>query len=343
MGVAIGVDSHKSSLAASALDELGRVVGVREFPNDARGHDALLRWSKAHRDRVIGIEGAGSYGAGLARHLIDAGEVVYEVPAFLTHRERKHNPSKGKSDPSDAVAIARVAARGEGLSSPRRTDVFVDLKLLSDHRDQLVRARTRLINRTHTDLVISHPGYEKRIPKLNSKKNQAAALTLLRSDRSVRAGLIRDRIGEIRRLSKKIADVEKQIAGKVTESGTTLTTLQGIGFLIAAKILGEVGEPARIRSKGAFAMLTGTAPIEASSGATKRHRLNRGGNRQLNYALHMMARARLRHHADTKAYVARRQIEGKSEKEAVRCLKRHLSNLVFRQLVADVRGLLRAA
>jgi transposase len=344
MGVAIGVDSHKSSLAAAALDELGRVVGVREFPNDAPGHDDLLRWSKAQDcDRIVGIEGAGSYGAGLARHLIGADENVYEVPAFLSHRERKRNPSKGKSDPSDAVAIARVTARGEGLSSPRRTDVFVDLKLLTDHRDQLVRARTRQINRTHTDLVISHPGYEKRIPKLNSMKNQAGALALLRGDRSVRAGLIRDRIREIRRLSKKIADVEKQIAGKVSESGTTLTALQGIGFVIAAKILGEVGDPARIRSKGAFAMLTGTAPLEASSGATKRHRLNRGGNRQLNYALHMMARARLRHDTDTKAYVARRQMEGKSEKEAVRCLKRHLSNLVFRQLVADLRGLPQAA
>jgi transposase len=130
--------------------------------------------------------------------------------------------------------------------------VFVDLKLLSDHRDQLVRARTRLINRTHTDLVISHSGYEKRTPKLNSKKNQGAALTLLRPDRSVRAGLIQERIGEIRRLSKKVADVEKQIAGKVKESSTTLTALQGIGFVLAAKILGEVGDPARIRSKGAF-------------------------------------------------------------------------------------------
>lgn len=344
MGVTIGVDSHKSSLATAMLDELGRVVSVMEFPNDPRGHHALLRWSKAQAsDRVIGIEGAGSYGAGLARHLIEANENVYEVPAFLTHRERKRKPSKGKSDLSDAVAIARVTARGEGLSSPQRVDVFVDLKLLSDHRDQLVRARTRVINRTHTDLVISHPGYDKKIPKLNSKKSQAATLMLLRGDHSVRAELVRDRIGEIRRLSKKIGDVETQIVGKVKESGTTLTALQGIGFVIAAKILGEVGEPARIRSKGAFAMLTGTAPLEASSGVTKRHRLNRGGNRQLNYALHMMARARLRHHADSKAYVARRRMEGKSENEAVRCLKRQLSNVVFRQLAADARALSEAA
>lgn len=159
----------------------------------------------------------------------------------------------------------------------------------------------------------------------------------------MRAGLIRDRIAEVRRLSEKIADVEKQIAGKVKESGTNLTALQGIGFVVAAKILGEVGDPVRLRSKGAFAMLTGTAPLETSSGATKRHRLNRGGNRQLNYALHMMARARLRHDDDTKAYVARRKLEGKSDKEATRCLKRHLSNVVFRQLIADVRTVPEAA
>jgi hypothetical protein len=172
-------------------------------------------------------------------------------------------------------------------------------------------------------------------PKLNSKKNQAAALTLGRGDRSMRANLIRDRIGEIRRLNQKVADVDGQIAGKVKESGTTLTSLPGVGFVLAAKILGEVGDPFRIHSQGAFAMLTGTAPIEASSGATKRHRLNPGGNRQLNHALHMMARARLRHDDDTNIYVARRQTEGKSAKEAVRCLKRHLSNVIFRQPVAD--------
>lgn len=166
----------RARFAAAALDELGRVVGAREFPNDDAGHRRLLEWAAVHgEDRVIGVEGGGSYGAGLARHLLDAGEDVYEVPAFLSYRERKRNPSRGKSDPADAVAIARVAARGEGLCSVRRSEIFVELKLLSDHRDQLVRARTRLINRTHKDLVISHPGYETQIPKLNSKKSQAAA------------------------------------------------------------------------------------------------------------------------------------------------------------------------
>ncbi|MGH2778674.1 MAG: transposase, partial [Actinomycetota bacterium] len=222
-----------------------------------------------------------------------------------------------------------------GLSSPKRTESFQDLKLLSDHRDQLVRARTQLINRTHKNLVVSHPGYENRVPKLNSKKNLRITVAMLRSDRSVRADLIRDRIGEIRRLNDKIALVEKQLASKVVYSGTSLTQLHGIGFIAAAKILGEVGDLRRLRSKASFAMLSGTAPLEASSGRTKRHRLNRGGNRQLNYALHMMAIARRRGDSDTKIYMARLGAAGKSNKEAMRCLKRQLSNVVFRQLIAE--------
>jgi transposase len=339
MGVAIGVDSHKSSLAVGILDEMSRTVGVREFTNDGAGHDSLIDWVDDHGpERVIGIEGSGSYGAALARRLLQAGDDVREVPAFMSHRERKKNPSRGKSDVNDAIAIAQVVARGEGLSSPQREVIYDDLKLLSDHRDQLVRARTQVINRVHKDLVVSHPGYEKRVPKLKSKKNLKAAMALLRGDQSVRAELIRDRIEEIRRLDDKITGIEKQIAVKVTESGTTLTQLRGIKFIVAAKILGEIGDLARLRSKGSFAMLTGTAPLEASSGRTKRHRLNRGGNRQLNYALYMMALARCRRDEITKAYMARLRMEGKSDREAMRCLKRHLSNVVFRQLIVDLRA-----
>ena len=337
MGVAIGVDSHKGTLAVAVLDNIGRAVGLGEFTNDARSHELLISWIAQYgSDRVIGIEGSGNYGAGLARRLLERDEDVREVPAFLSHRERRKNPSRGKSDVNDAVAIARVVARGDDLSSPRRTETFQDLKLLSDHRDQLVRTRTQLMNRTHKNLIISHPGYENRIPKLSSKKNLRAAMSLLRSDRSVRAELIRDRVAEIRRLNEKIVALEKQMAAKVKASGTSLTQLRGIRFIVAAKILGEVGDPSRLRSKGSFAMLTGTAPLEASSGRTKRHRLNRAGNRQLNYALHTMALARCRGDGDTKAYMARLRGEGKSHKEALRCLKRHLSNVVFRQLIADL-------
>jgi transposase len=134
MGMVSGVDSHKSSLAVGVIDALGRVPEAREFPNDERGHGSLLTWIDEHgMERSIGIEGSASYGAGLARRLIERNERVFEVPAFMSHRERKKPPARGKSDPDDAIAIARVVARGEGLSSPARTDVLADLKLLSDH------------------------------------------------------------------------------------------------------------------------------------------------------------------------------------------------------------------
>ncbi|MGH2825903.1 MAG: IS110 family transposase [Actinomycetota bacterium] len=339
MGVTVGIDSHKSSLAVAVLDDLGHLLGVREFANNPKDHGKLRRWIKAHGAvHVIGVEGSGNYGARLTQHLLESGEVVREVPAFLSHRERKKSPARGKSDPQDAVAIARVAARGDGLSSPHRSEALQDLKLLSDHRDQLVRTRTQLINRTHKNLVVAHPGYERRLPKLTAKKNLQATLELLRGDRSVRADLIRDRVAEIRRLNERIALVEKQIASKVSESGTGLTQLLGIGFISAAKILGEVGDLGRLRSKATFAMFTGTAPLEASSGRTKRHRLNRGGNRQLNYALHMMAIARCRGDLDTKLYMERQRAGGKSDREAMRCLKRQLSNVVFRTLLSESRG-----
>ena len=148
MGVAIGIDSHKSSLAVAVLDELERAVGIREFTNNLQGHESLKRWIGEYgSDRVIGVEGSGNYGARLYRHLLESGEDVREVPAFLSHRERKKSPSRGKSDAQDAVAIARVVARGDSLSATAAHRVPPGPEPLSDHRDQLVRARTQLINR----------------------------------------------------------------------------------------------------------------------------------------------------------------------------------------------------
>ena len=333
------MDSHKRSLAAAAVDELGRVLGTKEFPNDPGGHRALLEWARGHGEpRMIGVEGSGTYGAGLVRVLASAGEEVREVPAILTWKERRRKGSQGKSDPVDAVAIARVVARGEDLPSPRRVEVLRDLKLLSDYRDQLVRSRTQLANRVHQDLVVLHPGYERRAPSLVRAKHLSTAASLVRGDPSVRAALVRRRIGELRRLGREIATTRAQIEMKLGQSGTTLTEVPGIGAVIAAKILGEVGDVGRIRSKGAFAKMAGTAPLAASSGMTIRHRLNRGGNRQLNFALHYMALARYRTDEETKAYIERRRAEGKTFKEAMRCLKRHLSNVVYRRMIADWRA-----
>jgi transposase len=343
MEVAIGIDTHKGSLAAASVDTLGRVLGVREFANDPTGHRSLLRWVKDQgQPRTIGIEGSLSYGSAAARALLAHGEDVREVAPSLTHLERRRR-SKGKSDPVDAVAIARVVVADETLPSARRTALLADLKLLVDYRDQLVRARTQVANRVHANLVVIRPGYEQVVPNLRAKRHVTKARSLISRDRSVQAELLRRRLGEILRLEAEIAEADRRLVDKLDEADTTLTQIPGVGPFIAAKILGEVGEISRIRSKSSFAMLSRTAPLIASSGQTHRHRLNRRGNRQLNWALHYVALVQARSTPEAKAYLARQREAGKSHKEAMRCLKRHLSNVVYRHLLIDARRLEQAA
>lgn len=333
--VAIGIDSHKGSLAAAAVDELGRVVGVTEVTNDHLGHRELLRWRATLKGEVrIGIECSGSYGNSVARVLVGAGEDVYEVPSNLSHREARRQ-NRGKSDTIDAVAIARVVARGDALPRPRVNQSFEDLKLLSDHHDQLKRLRTQLTNRIHKQLMIAHPGYHRSLGSMRTEKAKRSILMMLRRDNSVRAELIKRNVRELRRLDSEIKELKADIRRAVAATDTSLTSQCGIGSVIAARVLGEVGDVSNLRSKAGFARLTGTAPIPASSGKTVRHRLNRGGNRKLNHALYFVAVTRCRLDDETKVFLERKMAEGKTKKEAIRCLKRHLANVVYRTLVAD--------
>jgi transposase len=193
--VAIGIDPAKSSLAVAAVDPLGKVLGAAGFSNDSRGHQSLLRWIRERGpDRVIGIECSLSYGARLSRLLLRSGEDVREVPTTLTHRERRRRASQGKSDLVDSVAIARIVASGEVLPSAHRLELLTDIRVLVDYRDQLVRARTQVANRTHADLVNVLPGYERSVPNLRAKAHRVMARSLLKGDRSVRAELLRKRL-----------------------------------------------------------------------------------------------------------------------------------------------------
>lgn len=340
MVVAVGVDSHKRTLAAAAVDELGRVCDHGEFTNDPRGHRRLAAWAENLGDDVtIGIEGSQGLAAALTTTLLAAGARVVEVPPALAVRERRRRSGRGKSDATDAVAIAVVTARGEGVSDAARSQKCVDLKLLVARRDELVEARTMLANRVHSDLGVLRPGYHTRIPNLTTHSNLARAAALMRGDKSVRAEVTRQRITEIRRLERSISHVTKDIAARVEAAGTALTSIPGLGPVMAATILGEVGHPGRTRSKAAFARLAGTAPLEASSGATHRHRLDRRGNRQLNRCLHIVALNQARRTERARVYLQRKRQEGKTHKEAMRCLKRQLSNIVFRALADDARRL----
>lgn len=326
----VGIDTHKATLAACAVDALGSAVAEGTFPNDRAGHEDLAAWVRALAADVIGLEGSSSYGAAAARHLVALGFLVREVPPHLSHRERIRTRRPGKSDPGDALAIARVAAREQMLPPVRLADASEDLGLLVQARDEFVGEETQVRNRLHADLVVLLPGYGARVANLVAARHRNTIAAELATLPGVRAELARARLGRLDELGRAIRTLEARIAALLGDH--PLLSVPGIRALTAAKLIAETGDVRRFRSADAFAMLAGTAPIPASSGQTQRMRLNRGGNRQLNRALHMMALAQATHHPEGRAYVARKRTEGKTRREAIRALKRHLARVVFRVL-----------
>jgi transposase len=330
---AIGIDTHKRTLAACAVDDVGSVVDERTFGCDPAGFVELAAWAGGVAPEArIGIEGSASYGAPVAHHLMAAGFTVREVPPHLSRRERTRSRRPGKSDPGDALAIARVTLREPDLPPVRLEDRSTELGLLADARDDLVHAQTRARNRLHAHLVILLPGYGRTVAQLVSGRQLAAIERLLEDAPGIRAELARALLTEVRSLGRQAAELERLMGVRV--AGHPLLRLPGVGVLTAARLVAEVGEIRRFRSPAAFAMLAGVAPIPASSGEVQRMRLNRGGNRRLNRALYTIALSQAWHHDPAKAYIARKQAEGKSWAEALRCLKHRIARPVFRLLQA---------
>jgi transposase len=336
MGVIIGVDPHKASYTAAVLDERGELVDQQRFAATGTGSGALRRWARRWPERRWAVEGASGLGRRLAQQLVGDGEPVLDVPAKLAARVRLLSAGHGrKSDAHDAASVAVAALGARRLGEVRIDDHATVLRLLSDRRDFLVRQRTRTLNRLHVllcDLLLSGA-------KRNLDANTAAAL--LRRLRPAtapartRRQLAVDLVADLRTLDRRITAVEERLRQAVSRSATTLIELFGVGPILAAKLLGEVGDIGRFPTRHHFAAHTGTAPIEASSGEVVRHRLSRAGNRKLNHALHLMAIVQIRHPTAGQAYYQRKLAEGKSRKEALRCLKRRLSDAVYRQLLAD--------
>ncbi|MGH2513356.1 MAG: IS110 family transposase [Candidatus Limnocylindrales bacterium] len=330
---AIGIDTHKRTLAACAVDDIGAVIAERTFDCTRAGFVELTMWaSTVAPGALIGIEGSASYGAPLAHHLVAAGVPVCEVPPQLSRRERGRSRRPGKSDPGDALAIARVTARERDLPPVRLEDRTTELGLLADARDDLVHAQTRARNRLHAHLVVLLPGYGRTASQLVSGRQLAAIEQALAELTGVRADLARALLAEVRDLGQRAKALELTITTLV--SGHPVLGLPGVGSLTAARLVAETGDVGRFRSPAAFAMLAGVAPIPASSGETRRMRLNRGGNRRLNRALYTIALSQAWHHEPAKAYLARKQAAGKSWPEAMRCLKHRVSRPVFRLLQA---------
>jgi transposase len=339
---AIGVDPHKATLAACAVDALGAALAEQTFANDPAGHAAFRTWASAVAPAGrVGLEGSAGYGAALARDLVAHGWSVCEVPPQLSHRERLRTRRAGKSDPGDALAIARVTAREPNLPPVRLADPSRELQLLVEAREDLVTEATRVRNRLHADLVVLLPGYQTKAANLVALRSRRSVEVRLRPLRGIQAELARDRLSRLGRLMAEAAVLERRIGGLVADH--PLQAVAGAGPLTTAKIIGEAGDLRRFRSADAFAMLAGVAPIPASSGQTNRMRLNRGGNRQLNRAFHSIALVQAQHHPPAKAFIARKRAEGKTRREAIRALKRHVARAVFRILVSPPMSFEQAA
>jgi transposase len=336
MMVLIGVDPHKGSHTAVAIDgdevELGQ-VRVRASRAQC---SQLLAWAETFPDRRWAIESAGGLGYLLAQQLVGAGEDVVDVPPTLSARVRVLGSGKSsKNDPNDALSTAVAALRGRRLRPVAADDHKAILRMLADRHRDLTALRTQAVCRLHAQLANLIPG------GLSGALTDTRTVTLLASVHptdgvaSERKRQAQALLSDVRRLDGEVKAIKVRARVAVAASKTGLVDLTGIGPVVAALILGHTGDVARFASRHHFASYNGTAPIEASSGPKKRHRLNTRGNRQLNHALHIMAISQIRHDSPGRDYYLRKIAEHKTKKEALRALKRRLSDVVYRQLVAD--------
>src|SRR5215207_8945281 len=291
MKVLIGVDPHKASVAVAAVNEAGELVEGAHFSQNRVGLRALERWSKRFPERRWAVENAGGLGRHLAQKLSASGESVVDVAPKLSARVRVLSTGNArKNDRVDAVATALAASRNERLATVDPEAASEALRLLSERREDLVAERTRALNRLHGLLRDLVPGG---VTRTLSADRAARILRGIRSQGGASARLRRrlasEVLRDVRTLDRKIADLNGLIEAEVEASGTTLTEIFGIGPILAARIIGTVGNVVRFPTKAHFASYCGTAPVEASSGEVVRHRLSLSGNRKLNYALHMVA------------------------------------------------------
>jgi transposase len=342
--ITIGIDPHKSSVTAVAVDLAGYELGQIRLPVSKDLAEQLLGWAQAWPDRQWAVEGATGLGRGVAQLLASASQRVLDVPAKLAARARLlGSGSARKTDVTDAASVAAVAQRNQRLRMVQAEDHTVILRLLSDHRDHLVAERTRTLNRLHVLLRDLHPGGAKRDL---STIQAAALLRLIRPLTPVdkqRKVLARDLLADLRRLDTTIKAHTKSLTTALDTAGSTLTDVHGLGPVLAAKILAHSGDITRFPSRHHYASYCGTAPIEASSGDQRRHRLSRAGNRQLNAAVHVIAVCQARDPGPGRNHYQRKLTESKTPAEARRSLKRQLSNVIYKRLLADHQRTLRSS
>ena len=332
--IVIGVDVHKYSLTAVAVDQVGRTLAELT----ASDEQELFAWSLSLPvERLWAVADCRHVTRALERALVSAGERLVRVPPRLTAPERRSGRVRGKSDPIDALAIARAALREPRLDRPRAGEERLrELRLLVDHRDDLVderrRAQQRLRWHLHElDPLLGVPAGALDRPVWLDR----VARKLTRLEQTLQVRIARELVGRCRSLTRTILELERELVAMTAQTAPALLELPGCGALTAAKLLAEIGPIDRFQTDAQLARHGGVAPLEASSGRVRRHRLDRGGNRQLNCALHRIAVTQARVHPAARAYLERKQAEGKSRREAIRCLKRQLARVVFNTLKAS--------
>jgi transposase len=338
--IVIGVDAHKRSHTCAAVEELtGRRVEVRTAHATDDGHGQLLEWARGvHPERVWAIEDCRHVSGRLERFLLGRGERVLRVPPKLMAGVRKTAREPGKSDPTDALAVARAALR-EGLDelpAAQLDDQALEIRQLVDHRERLVGQRTALINDLRWQLHDLDPAFQVPARRLSMPSWQhKVARKLARLGQGVRVRIARDELKRIRELTTTIDQLYQELGALVTAYRPALLWLPGCGVLCAAKAIGETAGAQRFPTASKYARITGSAPVPASSGNRTRYRLDRGGNRQLNAVLHRIAITQIRWHPPARDYYQRKLAEGKTSKEALRCLKRQIATTLWKLLQPD--------
>lgn len=334
--VTLGVDAHKRTHTIVAVDDSGREVGQTTLAATTAGHLDALRWAERWPDRRWALEDCAHLTRRLTADLLTAGEAVVRVPPKMMAGVRRSARERGKSDPIDARAVAQAALREPDLPAAQLDGATREVRLLVDHREDLVAERTRVANRLRWHLHELDPGHEPAPRSLDRARTLDALELRLAGDTRPVARLAHSLVERLRLLGREIDGLERDIARLVRSVAPSLLALAGCGALTAAKLVGEVAGIDRFKSRSAFAMHNGTAPVPVWSGNIERFRLNRGGNRQINVALHRIAITQMQHPGPAQDYIARRRQAGSTKTEAIRSLRRFISDEVYRRMRADV-------
>jgi transposase len=336
--VILGVDPHKRINAVEVIDGRGSVLAQRVFEQSSAGFRELMAFARGWRARRWAVEGATGVGKNLAQRLVAAGEVVVDVPSKKSSLVRAFSATSGrKSDEVDAHAVALAALNTADLEQVRLDDHTMTLRLLASRRQELVGNRVQAVNRLHRELQILIPGGAKR--HLSPARAKALLASVRPRDEvgKVRKALAVDQLADLVAIEKRLADINAQLKKAVKAAPTTLPQLRGVGPVITAIVIGEVRDVARFVDADHFASYNGTAPTTWGSAGEARPCVNRGGNRRLNHAIYMAAVTQLRNPGPGRDYYLRKIAAGKKRKDALRCLKRRISDAIYRQLQADAQ------